>query len=109
MSRLQTKALMVANVGGVNYRVVPCKLYSWFGKHAVTRRNFPFCKVKLPFDDLLNVYQTDVWYVRCIKVEEINWKRFASPPRALPITVFSLPCDFTRQAGSPTFILHSSY
>ena len=68
MPRFQTKALMVANVGGVNCRVVPRKLYSWFGKHAATRRNFPFCKVKLPFDDLLNVYQTDFWYVRCIKV-----------------------------------------
>lgn len=52
------RRFMVAN-GGVNYRVVPRKLYSWFGKHAATRRNFPFCKVKLPFDDVLNVYQTD--------------------------------------------------
>ena len=81
MPSLQTKALVVTPISGDNFRIIPPNCMVGTGMCAPIKQNFPFCKRKLLFDALLNVYQTDVWSVPCIRghshcMKENKWRRF---------------------------------
>ena len=63
---------------------------------APIKLNFLFCKRKPLFDALSNVYQTDVWSVRCIRCCKNNI--FTKPKD--PVTkeqrtdaIYSIPCN----------------
>ena len=66
MPSLQTKALVATPISGDNFRIIPPN-YTVSQACAPIKLNFPFCERKPLFYALSNVYQTDVWSVRCIR------------------------------------------
>ena len=60
MPSFQTKVLVVA--------IYSTQLHGWFGKRVPIKLSFLFRKLILLFGIPLNLYQTEIWFVRCIHV-----------------------------------------